>query len=265
MDRPSPHPYVAADPPVGIAHRGGAGDAPENTLSAFRAAAALGYVHMETDVHTTSDGVLVAFHDPELDRVTDHRGELSALTWEELSRVRIDGLEQIPRLVDLLEALPACRFSIDPKHDSAVEPLIELFDRAELLDRVCIAAFSDRRLRTIRRRLGSGVCTSLGPVEIARLVLRSFGLPVGRPAGQVASLPRWLLSVDFVARRVILTARRLDLVVHVWTVDDPVEMERLLDLGVHGIMTDRPGTLASALAARGAWPPPSEATMGEGL
>ena len=144
--------------PIPFAHRGGAGDWPENTMPAFAGAVALGYRYVETDVHVTADGVVLAFHDDHLDRVTDRTGEIAALPWSEVSQARVDGLEPIPLLEDLLGTWPELRINIDPKHDAVVEPLATVLTRTKAIDRVCIGAFSDRRLARLRARCSGPRC-----------------------------------------------------------------------------------------------------------
>ncbi|MEA2704712.1 MAG: glycerophosphoryl diester phosphodiesterase, partial [Actinomycetota bacterium] len=109
--------FLDHDGPIPFAHRGGASDCPENTMRAFENAVNLGYRYVETDVHTTADGVLVAFHDDHLDRVTDQRGRICDLKWSEVGTARVAG-EGIPLLEDILGAWPDVRVNIDPKHDA---------------------------------------------------------------------------------------------------------------------------------------------------
>jgi glycerophosphoryl diester phosphodiesterase len=213
----------------------------------------LGYRYLETDVHVTADGVLVAFHDDKLDRVTDHTGVIADLTWDEVRTARVDGTGEISTMADLLEAFPDARFNIDPKADGSVEPLAELIMRTGSIDRVCIGAFSDRRIARLRKLLGPGLCTALGPRGVAQLELASKGLPSGRLQAQCAQVPVSVGRVTLVNDRFVAAAHRRSLQVHVWTIDDPDEMHRLLDLGVDGIMTDRPSVLRDVLVARGQW------------
>ena len=239
--------------PIPFAHRGGAGDWPENTMPAFEGAVALGYRYLETDVHLTRDGVLCAFHDDRLDRVTDRIGTLAELPWSEVSQARVDGREPIPLLEDLLGAWPEVRLNIDPKHDDAVDALAAVLRRTDAVERVCIGAFSDRRLSRLRALLGPRLCTSLGPGGVARLRAASFGAPSGRLPGRCVQVPPSTRGVVLVDRRFVDAAHRRDLKVHVWTIDDPAEMERLLDLGVDGLMTDRPAVLKQVLIDRDQW------------
>jgi glycerophosphoryl diester phosphodiesterase len=244
--------YLDHPGPLAFAHRGGAGDWPENTMPAFEHAVALDYRYVETDVHVTADGVLVAFHDESLDRVTDRTGLIRDLPWAEVSKARVDGREPIPLLEDLLGTWPHLRVNIDPKHDSAVDALIDTIHRTGSIRRVCIGSFSDRRLARVRAALGPELCTSLGPRGTARLKAATYGARLRLPS-PCAQVPVRTNGVTVTNERFVRTAHRLGLQVHVWTIDDPAEMHRLLDLGVDGIMTDRPAVLRQVLEERGAW------------
>jgi glycerophosphoryl diester phosphodiesterase len=167
------HPYLDVPRPIGMAHRGFSTEGLENTMVAFEAAVALGMTHVETDVHATRDGVLVAFHDLDLDRVTDGSGGIAEACWADLRTVRVGGREPIPLLEDVLGTWPHLRVNIDVKDWPAVTP------------------------RSVR------------------------------------------------------AAHRQGLQVHVWTVNDEAEMDRLLDLGVDGLISDRADTLARVLSQRG--------------
>jgi glycerophosphoryl diester phosphodiesterase len=148
-------------------------------MPAFEHAVSLGYRYIETDVHVTADGELLAFHDDVLDRVTDGHGRIDALPWSTVRDAKVDGREPIPRLEDLLGTWPDVRVNIDPKHDGAVDALAAVLQRCNAVDRVCIGAFSDKRLARVRALLGPRVCTSLGPRNIAKLrsACRSDGSP----------------------------------------------------------------------------------------
>src|SRR5438067_921841 len=239
--------------PIPFAHRGGASEAPENTMPAFEHAVRLGYRYIETDVHVTSDGELLTFHDDVLDRATDGRGRIDQLPWSTVQRARVDGQEPIPRLEDLLGTWPDVRVNIDPKHDGAVPALVEALERCNAVDRVCIGAFSDRRLARVRRLLGPRVCTSLGPRSVARLRAASYGVPTGPLPSSCAQVPAHVRGVTVVDARFVKCAHARGVKVHVWTIDDRDEMVRLLDLGVDGIMTDRPAVLREVLESRGEW------------
>lgn len=222
-------------------------------MPAFEGAAALGYRWVETDAHVTSDGICLAFHDDRLDRVTDRTGVIAELPYREVRQARVDGREPIPLLEDLLGAFPDLKVNIDPKHDGAVDALVSVIERTGSVQRVCIGSFSDARIERAKAALGPDLCTSLGPKATARLRGGSYGLPSGRFGGACAQVPHRYKGVTVTDRRFVERAHRAGLQVHVWTIDDPDEMHELLDLGVDGIMTDRPAVLRDVLRARGAW------------
>lgn len=223
-------------------------------MAAFARAVDEGYRYLETDVHATADGVLVAFHDFRLDRVTDGRGRISDLTWDQIRTALIGGREPIPLMAEVLAAFPDTRFNIDPKTDRAVGPLIDLLQSSGAIDRVGLGSFSDRRLATLRQALGPDVATSLGPSGVALLVAASRLRLTPRPGGaQAAQVPVRYGRARVISPAFIRTAHVGGLEVHVWTVDRPAEMHRLLDLGADGIMTDRPDLLRTVLLERGEW------------
>jgi glycerophosphoryl diester phosphodiesterase len=248
------YPFLDAPLPLAIAHRG-ASNAVENSMAAFASVIELGYRYVETDARATADGVLLAFHDATLDRVTDRSGRISALPYATVSRARIAGTEPIPVLSDALGAWPDVRFNIDVKEASAVRPLIELLRRDGVIDRVCVTSFSDARLAAVRDALGPRLCTSLGPREAIRLRLASYRDTDagGSPVAGCAQVPARLGRVPLADARLVAAAHRRDLQVHVWTVNTEAEMNRLLDLGVDGIMTDDAVLLRAVLEARGQW------------
>jgi glycerophosphoryl diester phosphodiesterase len=222
---------------------------PENTLEAFEYAINLGYRYLETDVQVTADGVLAVFHDNDLLRTTGRAGKISELPWAEVSKALVDGKAHIPLFEDLLGTWPEARINIDCKSDAAVDALVATLRRTNSLARVCVSAFSDSRLRRLRQALGAELCSSLGPLETALL---RFGL-LRNPPGLAAQVPVKQGPVVMVNTKFVERAHRLGLQVHVWTIDDAAEMGRLLDLGVDGIMTDRPVVLREVLESRGAW------------
>ena len=138
--------YLDSPRPLAFAHRGGAYhpeiEGLENTLAAFRHAVALGYTYLETDVHVTSDGVLLAFHDTVLDRVTDRTGSIAASTYAEVQRALIGGSEPVPTLGELFDAFPDARFNIDLKSEGAVEALAAFIEERDAWDRVLVGSFS---------------------------------------------------------------------------------------------------------------------------
>ncbi|WP_205472321.1 glycerophosphodiester phosphodiesterase [Nocardioides sp. SYSU D00038] len=245
---------------LAFAHRGG-GHHPEvvgleNTMAAFRHAVSLGYDYLETDVHVTRDGVLLAFHDPVLDRVTDRYGAIADLTAEEVREVVVGGREEVPTLARLFDEFPGVRFNIDIKAAAAVAPLAAFVTERGAEDRVVVGSFSARRLGEFRRLTGGRVPTSGHPLEVAAYRFLPSGrlarlLTRGRPAA--LQVPHRRGALTLVTPGLVRRAHAAGLHVHVWTVDDPAEMRELLDRGVDGLFTDDTVTLKEVLVERGQW------------
>lgn len=248
-------------PPLALAHRGGSGTAGnvgiENSLAAFAHAYELGYRYFETDVRATSDGVVYAVHDDSLDRLTGSTDTVVGLTAESLDLQRLDQREPLARLATLYEAFPDARLNIDLKSEDVIAAACALIVEHDAMARTLLASFSHRRLRRARRLL-PGVATSASALEVAviklaptallrRLRLRPVCLQVPAERGPIT-----VVTDGFIRK-----AHDLGLQVHVWTVDEPDEMHRLLDLGVDGIVTDRTDVLKDVLVARGTWKEPA--------
>jgi glycerophosphoryl diester phosphodiesterase len=245
-----------------MAHRGFSREGLENSMAAFRAAVELGCRYVETDVHTTSDGVLLLFHDDTLDRVTDGRGRISELTAAQVAAARIGGVEPVPLFDELLTAFPGVRVNLDIKDWGSVRTLAAGIERHGAHDRVLVASFSGRRRRAVLRLLSRPVASSAGvvtnglfvlfgpvlPLPLLRFVLRSPLRDV-----QALQVPVRQGVIRVVTPGFIRRAHALGLGVHVWTINDPDEMRRLLDLGVDGIVTDRADLLRQVLLERGQW------------
>ena len=172
MSHATRHPFLDHPGPLAFAHRGGAAGGLENTMTAFRRAVDLGYRYLETDVHATSDGVLVAFHDTTLDRVTDARGRIAALPWSRVRQARVGGREPVPLFEELLEAFPAARFNVDVKAPEAIAPLVAAVRRADAFDRVCVGSFSQARIARVRALIAdSGITAGLSRNGVTEAML----------------------------------------------------------------------------------------------
>ncbi len=244
-------PYLPRSTPFGIAHRGGETAAPENTLAAFTAAVESGYSHLETDVHLTADGVLVAFHDESLGRVAGQEDRIRDLTVAEVQAIEIGDGHRIPRMEELFEAFPQSYFNIDPKSDEAVEPLAKLIERHHMIDQVCVGSFSDDRIHRMRELLGDRLCTSPGPKGAMKIVAAALLWPRWSPPYGCLQIPVEVNGIRLDRSWLIGRIKRLGVQVHFWTVNDRAEMERLLDAGADAIITDETDLLAEVLAARG--------------
>lgn len=259
-----PSPLLSLDAPVVIAHRGGAGLRPENTMAAFEHAAALGVDAVECDVHLSRDGEVVVIHDDTLDRTTDARGPVSALTAAELARVdatasfvgtggtpwRAAGVG-VPRLADVLERLAGLPVVIEIKGDrpAIVDPVVDVIRRTSAEGRVVIGGFSDLVLRAVRAA-APGIPTSASSLEARAALRRSWCWLAPRQTGcRLFQLPLRLRGRPILTRRLVRCARRAGLPVQVWVVDRPDEMRTILEWGVTGIITDRPD-VAMAVVGR---------------
>jgi glycerophosphoryl diester phosphodiesterase len=241
--------------PVAFAHRGGAAHNPENSWPAFEYAVKLGYAYLETDARSTSDGALLSFHDSTLDRVTDRTGQVSKLTYKQVSAARIGGEEPIPLIEDLLGTFGDLRFNIDLKDSGTIEPLARVLRRTGAWDRVCVTSFSGRRLLTAQKTLDRPVCLAVTPAAI--MAVRYAGHPgkamaarLARSGAQCAQVPRQIATKEFIRR-----SHELGLQVHVWTLNTRAEIERALELGADGVMTDEIVLLRDILTERGQWNP----------
>jgi glycerophosphoryl diester phosphodiesterase len=274
MERPAPggwsrpatgYPYLdavldQAGSVLAMAHRGGAGhpglERLENTSHAFRHAVELGYRYLETDVHATSDGEVVAFHDAVLDRLADRTGPILDLSAAEVAEAVIGEGHGVPTMAALLEEFPDCRFNIDVKSPNAVEPLAALIERTGCHDRVLVGSFSLRRINRFRALTRGRVATSAAPAEVVAfltLPLPRLARLVTRDRVRALQVPRRRGRLPVVTPTLIRRAHAAGAHVHVWTVDEPDDMNAMLDLGVDGLITDRTDLLKDVLIARGLW------------
>ncbi len=245
-----------------MAHRGFSLQGLENTLPAFEQAVGLGLTHVETDVHATRDGALVAFHDAALGRVTDVRGAIADLSWQQVSSARVVGSggaqAGVPLLEDLLGAWPDLRVNVDVKDWPAVGPLVDVVRRTSALHRVCVTSFDDRRTAAVRRALGPGLATSPGRRGVVAwwagsLLPGAAGTLGARLLDRTvvaAQVPERAGPLRVVTRRSVEVAHARGLQVHVWTVNEATAMRRLLDLGVDAVITDRADTAVEVLRGR---------------
>lgn len=244
---------------------------PENTLEAFENAVALGFRYLETDLHMTRDGAIVCFHDATVDRTTDGTGRVCDHTLEELRALdpgyrftngqgfpfRGKGL-RVPTLEEALALHPDVRLNVDIKQaaPSMIDALWREIDRLDAHERLLVASVEDELVHRFRAsRPNKRLPTSTGKRGVLRFWIGArTGLArferYGYDALQVPATYRGLTVVD---RAFVDEAHAHGLHVHVWTIDERDQMQRLLDLGVDGLMTDRPDVLKDVLVERGQW------------
>lgn len=243
--------------PIILAHRGGGLEYPENSRTAFEAIREAGFRYIETDAQATCDDVAVIFHDPYLERASDGSGDIAEQTWEQISTVHTHDGKRIMRLDEVLRDFPEMIFNIDIKSDNALEPVLDAIEQTGAHERVCLASFSMRRLRQVRRVMPT-VATSIGNAEAVRLYMRAqlprpvrsllpaFAVKYGGSV-QAAQLPPTFKGIFVITPKLIRAAHESGLAVHAWTINDIEEAARLLEWGVDGIVTDRPHAMREEL------------------
>jgi glycerophosphoryl diester phosphodiesterase len=235
-----------------LAHRGLAIEAPENTLLAFAKALAVGVTHVETDVHVSADGVAMISHDPDLRRLVGRRVAVDHLTSQELRRIDLGWGQNYCSLAEALDGFPDVRFNIDIKIGGAVQPTVDAIRAAGATRRVLVGSFNPRR-RLAAIRMLPGVATSIsargavaavaaarrGTLASLRRILRDV---------QAVQLPESVLRMRAFTPRTIAAFHAAGVEIHAWTINDPAAMDRLLALGVDGLVTDRADLGMEALA-----------------
>lgn len=243
------HKYLEHEGVLAFAHRGGLDVAPENTMAAFADAVSLGYRYLETDAYVTCDGYVLAFHDDVLDRVSDKSGKIAEMTWSEVSKAMVDGIEPIPLLEDLIMTWSDVCVNVDLKCSASFEGVSAILERTQAFDRVCVGSFDHDRVVAIRERFGEKLCTAFTFPEIQALVL-------DEPSdfqGDCLQVPVEFEGIRVVSEDLLRKSQDLGAQVHVWTVNEVNEMEELCDLGVDGLITDNLRDLKTVLKNKGKW------------
>ena len=238
---------------MAFAHRGGTEFAPENTYEAFSSAVGIGYKYLETDVHPNADNKLMAFHDSSVDRVTNYKGKICNFTSSELKKIKVKEKFQIPFLEDLIESFSKSFFSIDMKSDQSVKPLIKLIKSMNAVDRVCFASFSQDRIDYVRDEFDNKCITSMGPREIIKTKISSIINFKHKIIPKISSLPISRYRIKLLNKRHINFLKSLNIKVIAWTINDVEAINKLIDLGVDGIMTDNISVLKKILIKKNIW------------
>ncbi|MCA9875281.1 MAG: glycerophosphodiester phosphodiesterase [Anaerolineales bacterium] len=266
--RAADYPFFDQAGPLVIAHQGGEQLRPSNTMPAFENAVALGVDVLEMDTHSTQDGVLVVMHDDTVDRTTDGNGRIQDLTLAQIKQLdagyywtddegqtypyRGQGIT-VPTLEEVFAAFPDMPMNIEIKQSdpSIVQTFCDLLDQYDMQDQVLIPSFHPDTMVEFREKC-PGVASSMTEPEIRRFFVLNT-LHLGRlfgPPGEAFQVPEYSGSLHVVTDRFVTGAHERNIDVHVWTVNDPADMQRLIDLGVDGIITDRPDLLLEVLGRR---------------
>ena len=236
-----------------IAHRGGSLEQLENSLSAFKNAWDLGYRYMETDMQASSDGVVYIFHDDRLERVSNGTGLFCEHSSAEIDKLRLNNGERIPRLSEALDALPEALFNIDIKREDGTKPLANFLNTHPQAHRVVAASFVGARLKQLKSLVKKPVPVTAVQNDIIRIMLIGLGLPLRRPDVVAVQVPISHYGIPIVTKWFVRQCHKLNVKVHVWTIDDEKQMRWLIDLGVDGVMTDRPSLLKEVCLDKGCW------------
>jgi glycerophosphoryl diester phosphodiesterase len=237
-----------------FAHRGASQLAPENTFAAFQIAHDLGFKIIETDIRSSSDGVLYCFHDQSVKRMTGSLGNIENLPSQHIDELRINWTHSIPKLENLYEAFPNAYFNIDAKSWNCVDPLVDLVRRTNTSKRTCFGSFDQARLDRITSKLmHETLAHSLGTRGVISLYLGYLTGKSRTIQADCAQLPLSHLGINLVNKQTLAYFQSLGLKIHVWTINKASEFQRLIDLGVDGIMTDDCELLKYVLEKNNLW------------
>ena len=242
--------YLNYDGLAVMAHRGGSLEAPENTIESFKYALEIGSDIIETDIQLSSDGIPYIFHDDDLKRIPGIEKNFNELLASEIDELNIFDDHKIPTLEETLKQFPNTKFQIDFKTDEVVDPAIEIINKfPHIKKNLCIASFSSQRLQKIKSKL-SDVTYSMGPHEVLKLLLKSFGIYRGEISGDCLQIPIYRYGIKIVTKRFLDFCKRENIKISVWTINSIEEMDYLIGLDVDGIITDKPKALINLLASK---------------
>jgi len=225
-----------------LAHRGGAEESYENTTESFEYSQSLGCEFIETDVQVSSDGIPYIFHDDDLKRILNKEVRFDSLSSNEIDDLSIFNSCKIPKLSDTLLRFPNLCFQIDFKTDEVVMPALDVINEMNVFDRVCIASFNSKRLQNVRS-VYPDLCISMGPNEVFKTLLASFNLYKGDIPGDCLQIPMSYYGIKIVSKRFVDFVHSRGLKIMIWTINDIKTFKYLIDLGVDGIITDKPKLL----------------------
>ena len=232
-----------------LAHRGGSFESFENTIESFYYSQSLGCKFIETDVQISSDGIPYIFHDETLTRLLGKNDVFSNLDSSEIEDLRIFESHKIPRLDETLQTFPDMCFQIDVKTDEVAMPALEVIHKCRAEDRVCIASFNSSRLSKVNNKYPE-ICLSMGPSEVGKMLLSSFGLYKKTIMGDCLQVPMYYYGIKVVTKRFIDFIHSKGLKICVWTINDEKTFRKLIEMKVDGIITDKPKFLYEVLNSK---------------
>ena len=239
--------YLQYDGLTVLAHRGGADESFENTLESFDYSKNLGCKFIETDVQVSADGIPYIFHDDDLKRVLNISSRFDSLSSQEIDKLKIFDQYRIPKLEEALNEFPEISFQIDFKTDEVVAPALDVIKKTKSFERICVASFNSERLKRVRSTYPD-LCISMGPNEVIKTLISSFGLYKGAIDGDCLQIPIRYYGVRVVTKRFVKYLKSKGLKIMVWTINDVKTFEYLIELKVDGIITDKPKLLFETLS-----------------
>ena len=246
--------YIRNTDIIPIAHRGASLLAGENSTEAFRKASELGYKLLETDIHGSKDGTAYIFHDDSLERLTGDNRNISDLRDSDIDSIKIKNSNAIPRLSEVFEEFPENYFNLDAKTWQAALPMAKAIKRNCFQSKVCIGSFKNSRINLILEKLGSETCHSMGTSNVIKFYLGSHSGFRLNFSAQCIQLPIAQFGISLMTKNIIKYAKKLNIKIHFWTINDAPTIKKLLDLNVNGIMTDDCILLKELMLERGKWP-----------
>ena len=229
-----------------LAHRGGSLESYENTIESFHYSKNIGCKFIETDVQLSSDGIPYIFHDDTFLRLLGKNIIFNSLDSSEIDKLRLFDNHPIPKLDTVLKTFPDLYFQIDVKTDEVALPTLEVIKKNNAMNRVCIASFSSKRLQNVYMQYPD-ICLSMGPNEVLKMLLSSFGLYRKPITGHCLQIPIYQYGIKLVTKRFVKFVHKKGLKICVWTINDETTFKNLIDIGVDGIITDKPKLLFETL------------------
>ena len=239
--------YLQYDGLTVLAHRGGADESFENTLESFDYSKSLGCKFIETDVQVSADGIPYIFHDDDLKRILNISSRFDSLSSQEIDKLKIFDQYRIPKLEEALNEFTDISFQIDFKTDEVVAPALDVIKKTKSFERICVASFNSERLKRVRSTYPD-LCISMGPNEVIKTLISSFGLYKGAIDGDCLQIPIRYYGVRVVTKRFVKYLKSRGLKIMVWTINDVKTFEYLIELKVDGIITDKPKLLFETLS-----------------
>lgn len=233
------------DPFIGLSHRGNSKDFIENSFEAFNSVIQMGYKYIETDLRMTLDGEVIAFHDPDLKRLFNLDLLVKDLTFNEIANLFKEKNCRLLTLEDALKEFPHVNFNIDLKVKEAIQHSVKVVADLNSFDRVCFASFHSSHTKKVLH-LNQNAIVSMSMKDVA--LFKFFKIYNKRI--KVIQIPIKWKGIKLLTRNLMQEAYKNNLLVHVWTVNDEVTINNLIDIGVNGIITDQPELLMKTMKER---------------